>query len=77
MHWSKSRHVDYKKCPRKFFYTNIAAQKNKAIKELTESISPPLMRHEAVRTSIAQIAKNELFDSANIEKILSEIEIEF
>lgn len=49
MHWSKSRHVSYASCPRRFFYENIAAPMNPAIGALAKTNSPHLLRHTLVR----------------------------
>ena len=57
LHWSKSRHEDYKNCPRRFFYANVAASKNSSLAALRDSTSPALARHEAVRRVIAEVVK--------------------
>ena len=55
MHWSKTRHVDYTSCPRRFFYSAIAALRNPSIRALQERQSPPLIRHDLVRNIIRAI----------------------
>jgi hypothetical protein len=59
MHWSKSRHLDYEGCPRRYFYGAIAAPRNPTIKELTEKRSAPLTRQEIVRRTIASLVRKE------------------
>jgi CRISPR/Cas system-associated exonuclease Cas4 (RecB family) len=52
LHWSKSRHVSYKRCPRQFFYGAIAAPQNPTIAALEDREAPPLLRHSVVRDTI-------------------------
>jgi hypothetical protein len=59
MHWSKSRHVDYEACPRRFFYSEIAALRNPKIAKLANMPSPALVRHEIVRKAISLIAESQ------------------
>src|SRR5690242_5942857 len=58
MHWSMTRHATYTKCPRKFFYKEIASHEDEEIGNLCsdDSTSPPLVRHNVIRETIAAIA---------------------
>lgn len=49
MHWSKTRHASYAKCPRHFFYANVAAPLNERIAALTKQDSIHLLRHNIVK----------------------------
>ncbi|HEV7509030.1 MAG TPA: TIR domain-containing protein [Thermoanaerobaculia bacterium] len=57
MHWSKTRHVSYKTCPRQFFYANVAGPRNPEIAKLAEQQAPPLLRHEVVREILLDIMR--------------------
>lgn len=58
MHWSKTRHADHDECPRRFFYTYVAAPQNPAIRKLADEPAPALIRHEAVRRAISKLLKH-------------------
>ncbi len=70
MHWSKSRHVDYEACPRKFFYSEIAAPRNPDIGRLAEQTSPQLVRHEVVRMAISGILRKDNWDHSDLPSVL-------
>jgi len=70
MHWSKSRHVDYEACPRKFFYSEIAAPRNPEIQVLTEAQSPQLVRHELVRATVSGILKTDGWEYKQLPRVL-------
>jgi len=71
MHWSKSRHLDYFQCPRRFFYSAIAAPRNSSIRELQEQQSPPLIRHDLVRRVIREIVHAENWTVDQLEKTVA------
>lgn len=70
MHWSKSRQVDYESCPRRFFYSEIAAPRNSEIRVLAEAQTPPLVRHEVVRTTVSSILKEGAWHPKQLPKII-------
>jgi hypothetical protein len=70
VHWSKSRHTDYEACPRRFFFSAIAAQMNDQIAELANEPTPPLVRHEAVRLAICEIVETPDWKAAQLPKLL-------
>ncbi len=70
MHWSKTRHADYEACPRRFFYSEIAAPRNPQIAELANQFGPPLVRHEVVRLAVSEIARTPTWTKAHLPKAL-------
>src|SRR5208282_2001394 len=71
MHWSKSRQVDHGACPRKFFYSEIAAPRNPEIQALAEEQTPPLIRHEVVRMTVSGILREERWDRRQLSRVLT------
>lgn len=69
MHWSKSRHTDYTECPRRFFYSNIAAPHNPDIARLSDIRTTSIARHETVRRIISAL----ICDKSNAEIDLSSL----
>jgi hypothetical protein len=55
LHWSKSRHLDFQACPRRFFYSEIAAPRNPTIAMLADRMTAALLRHEVVRCCVRDI----------------------
>lgn len=74
MHWSKSRHTDHEACPRRFFFSEIAAPMNAQLAELANEQSPPLVRHEAVRDAICEVVKNADWKARELPKLLKKAE---
>ena len=74
MHWSKSRHMDYVQCPRRFFYSNLAAPRNPAIRGLAEQRTPALIRHELVRGAIRRTLKSGDFQREGLSELLGQVE---
>jgi hypothetical protein len=72
MHWSKSRHVQYENCPRQFFYEAIAAPLNPRIAALRDRPSPPLARHDAVRSAVLRIVNTSAWTSAHLPSVLAD-----
>jgi hypothetical protein len=58
VHWSKSRHASYTRCPRQFFYDAIAAPQNPRIAELAAREGAPLLRHSVVRDIILGLVES-------------------
>lgn len=73
MHWSKSRHMDYVQCPRRFFYSNVAAPRNPAIRDLAEQRTAALIRHELVRDAIRRVLRSGNFEEEGISELLGEV----
>ena len=73
MHWSKSRHIDYVQCPRRFFYSNVAAPRNPAIRDLAEQSTPALIRHELVRGAIRRVLHSGNFEREGLSELLGEV----
>ena len=69
MHWSKSRHLDYVQCPRRFFYANVAAPQNPAIRDLAERRTAPLIRHELVRDVIRTVLESGDFQPDQLPRL--------
>ena len=70
MHWSKSRHLDYVQCPRRFFYANVAAPQNPAIRDLAERRTAALIRHELVREVIRGVIESGNFKRERLSELL-------
>ena len=70
MHWSKSRHLDYIQCPRRFFYANVAAPQNPAIRDLAERRTAALIRHELVRETIRGVLHSRNFKRERLSELL-------
>jgi len=70
MHWSKSRHTHYEACPRRFFYSAIAAPRNCQIAQLGNQLEPPLVRHEVVRLAVSEMARAPSWNEADLPKTL-------
>jgi hypothetical protein len=68
--WSKSKHVQFEDCPRRFFYSQIAAARNPRIRELAEESTPSLIRHEVVCETICAIAKETGWTSRSLARTL-------
>jgi hypothetical protein len=71
MHWSKSRHVDYTTCARRFFYSSIAAPRNPHIAALARQQAPPLLRHEIVRSLVLHLAEIDSIDPGDVPPLLA------
>ncbi len=70
MHWSKTRHINYETCPRRFFYSDIAGPRNPKIAELSDMQAPPLLRHEIVRSIINGIISKKSVVPNDLDKYL-------
>lgn len=57
--WSKSRHIDYNSCKRRYFYKYIAAARNPILAELRDQPSPALVRHGIIRSAITAVLSYE------------------
>ena len=68
--WSKSKHVEFEDCPRRFFYSQIAAARNPKIRALAQEFAPPVIRHEVVCETICAIAEEEGWTSRSLAKTL-------
>lgn len=77
MHWSKTRHITYENCPRKFFYSEIAASRNDEIRALARRTAAPLVRHEIVRKIVLGIARTPDAGPESIARAVSECEVVF
>jgi hypothetical protein len=74
VHWSKSRHTDHEECPRRFFFSEIAAQMNGQIAELANETTPPLVRHEVVRLAICEVVQTPGWKATQLPKLLKKAE---
>ena len=59
--------MDFQACPRRFFYAAIAAPRNPTIALLADRPTPPLVRHEAVRSAIREIVGNDIKPSQALQ----------
>lgn len=57
----------FQACPRRFFYAEIAAPRNPTIALLADRPTPPLVRHEAVRSAIREIVGNDIKPSQALQ----------
>jgi len=71
MHWSKSRHTTFTKCPRKFFYGEIASHRNPDIGTLSENKSPQLIRHDVVRKIVSSTIKMGPLKTPSLEVLVN------
>ena len=77
MHWSKTRHLDYVRCPRRFFYSNVAAPQNAAIRDLAERRTPALIRHELVREAIRTVLDSDDHQRERLPQLLAMVRERF
>jgi len=75
MHWSKTRHVSYRKCPRQFFYANVAAPMNPKIAALAGRESAHLLRHSVVRDILLGLVEAGEADAVDVEGCLKDAHV--
>ena len=68
--------MDYVQCPRRFFYANVAAPRNPAIRDLAERRTAALIRHELVRGAIRRVLRSGNFEGKGLSELLGEVKDE-
>jgi len=66
--------MDYVQCPRRFFYSSVAAPRNPAIRDLVEQRTAALIRHELVQGAVRRVLRSSNFEEEGLSELLGEVE---